>query len=180
MNVVSEASKAILCAVLLVAGGAKLADLSGFASTVRLFVPRYRWMLRRAPRIVAVGVAVAELVVGIMSLSLPHLRWPNVLVLCVAGAFVVVSTYGYAVHRNRSCRCFGALSQRRFDLGAVARSIVISTLAAVVVARPAAIPLAAADEALLGLSAALLAFAAFTAARSLNVVRGAYPDLGLR
>ena len=32
-------SKAVIAVLLLAAGGAKLADLSGFASTVRLFVP---------------------------------------------------------------------------------------------------------------------------------------------
>jgi hypothetical protein len=180
MDLVSYGAKAALCTVLLVAGGAKFADLSGFASTVRLFMPRYRRTLRRLPRFLAAAVATVEIALGIASLLLPALAWLNVAVLCLAGAFLAVSAIGYAFHRNRSCRCFGALSQRKFDLKAILRGAVLAVLAAIVVANPHTSQLNAAHSVLLGLAAALLALAALSAARSLNIVRGAHPDLALQ
>lgn len=180
MDVVSYGAKAAFCVVLLIAGGAKFADLSGFASTVRLFMPRSRRALRRFPRRIAAAVAAVEVGLGVASLALPKLSWLNMVLLCLASAFMAVSVVGYAFHRNRSCRCFGALSQRSFDLSAIVRAALLVALAAIVVAHPRAGNLGAADHVLLGAAAAVLAGAAFSAARSLNVVRGAYPDLALQ
>ncbi len=157
--------------MLVVAGGAKLADLAGFAGTVRLFLPSVAsrpWPARAAGQ-VAAAVAGGELALGAASLSSPGVAWLNAAVLGVACSFVVVSGVGYAFHRGRSCRCFGALSQRRFDLAGIGRAVVIAAAAAVaVLAVPGSLTrLTLTDRGLLLTAAALLAFLSFTAARCL-------------
>jgi hypothetical protein len=187
-------AKAGLAVLLLVAGAAKLAGLDGFAATVRLFVPaglrrRPRWL----PRLIALTVALGELGLGGASLAAPAAGWLNLAVLAAGGGFVVVSVIGYARHRGRSCRCFGALSQRRFDLAGLARSAAVLALAGLATAgsatagratagRGAAVPLSdlalsPADRALLLAGSALIVFVAFTAARSLAASRDATPGM---
>jgi hypothetical protein len=158
-------AKTALACLLIVAGGAKLSDPASFASTVRLFIPlRVGWPLLSA---IAVGVSLTELAVGLASLTLPAITALNAVVFAIACAFVVVSAIGYAVHRGRSCRCFGALSQRKFDLAGVVRSVVTAGIAAVALAPvgPADLQLDAIARALLLAAAGLLGLAAFTAAR---------------
>jgi len=171
-------AKAVLAVLLLVAGGAKLADLAGFAASVRLFTPRRVAtsassgpLLRR----VALAVALGELALGAASLTSPALGWLNPVVLAVGCAFVAVSGAGYAFHRGRSCRCFGALSQRRFDRAGLARAVVVAALAGVALAAvpPSSIRLGLADRGLLLAASCLLTFVAFTAARVLAASRAA-------
>lgn len=199
-------AKAVLAVMLLVAGGAKLADLDSFAASVRLFLPRRRprrratlrsasapapaarsappgelQLLRSqlAARRAARAVALGELALGAGSLALPAFRWLNAAVLAAGCCFAVVSGLGFAFHRGRSCRCFGALSRRRFDLAGLARSIAVAGLAALAtVAVPAsAAALTPAGHGLLLGGSALIAFVAFTAARSLAVSRDALPGM---
>jgi hypothetical protein len=194
-------AKALLAVMLLVAGAAKLADLDSFAATVRLFLPRRRRPSapdqRSAPdqpsapdrpgrltspasaRRIAWAVAAAELALGGASLALPAI-WPlNLAVLGAAGCFAAVSGIGFAFHRDRSCRCFGALSRRRFDQGGLARSGAVAVVAGLATApvAPAAVALAPAGHGLLLAGAALIAFVAFTAARSLAASRDALPGM---
>jgi hypothetical protein len=162
-------AKAGLAVLLLVAGAAKLAGLDGFAATVRLFVPaglrrRPRWL----PRLIALTVALGELGLGGASLAAPAAGWLNLAVLAAGGGFVVVSVIGYARHRGRSCRCFGALSRRRFDRAGIGRALIIAAVAAVPLA---GLP-ASAVRGLLLAAAFVLAAGAFTAAR----VLAASPD----
>jgi methylamine utilization protein MauE len=175
MEVLVLGAKSAVAALLLVAGGAKLADLASFASAVRLFAPRRAsWAVLRAA---ALGIALAELALGAASLSSPAAAWPNRVAFAAGCAFVAVSGVGYAFHRGRSCRCFGALSQRKFDAAGIARSAVVAVVAAAAMApvQPSSVQLtAAARLALLG-AAALLAFVAFTAARALAVSRESRP-----
>jgi hypothetical protein len=200
-------AKAVLAVMLLVAGGAKLADLAGFAASVRLFVPRSlagpasslssvsRSSVSRLPvsgppafwpasswspvRWIALAVALAELALGGASLTSPAVGWLNPVILVVGCAFVAVSGAGYAFHRGRSCRCFGALSQRRFDLSGIGRAVVIAAVAgAATAAVPASsVRLGIADRGLLRAASCLIAFVAFTAARSLAATREALPEM---
>jgi hypothetical protein len=166
VDVVVLCAKTALACLLIVAGGAKLSDQASFASTVRLFIPvRVAWPLLSA---IAVGVSLGELAAGLASLTLPAIAALNVLVFAIACAFVAVSGTGYVFHRGRSCRCFGALSQRKFDAAGVLRSAVIAGIAAVALAHvgAAALQLDATDRVLLLAAAGLLALAAFTAARA--------------
>jgi hypothetical protein len=164
--------------MLLVAGGAKLADLAGFAASVRLFAPRrVAGSLSAQPLLqsAALTLAAGELVLGAASLTSPALRWLNFAVLAACGAFAAVAGVGYAVHRGRSCRCFGALSQRRFDLAGIGRAVVVAALAALACGGvPAsATRLGLADRGLLLAAAGFLACIAFTAARALAASRDA-------
>lgn len=165
MEVLVFCAKTALACLLIVAGGAKLADPASFASTVRLFLPfRMSWPLLSA---IAVAVSLAELAVGLASLTLPAIAALNALVFAIACAFVVVSAAGYAFHRGRSCRCFGALSQREFDAAGVVRSALTAGIAAVALVHvgAAALQLGVTARVLLFAAAGLLALVAFSAAR---------------
>ena len=182
-------AKALLAVMLLVAGGAKLADPASFAAAVRLFLPRRppgwaagpaRLLVSPAGALrVAWAVALAELALGGASLAFPAI-WPlNLAVLAAACSFAAVSGLGLAFHRGRSCRCFGALSRRRFDRAGLARSVAVAALAvlATVRAEPAAVALTPAGHGLVLAGSALVAFVAFTAARSLDASRDALPGM---
>lgn len=180
MSLVALAAKSALAVMLLVAGGAKLADLDSFAGTVRLFTPR--WLARPIRERAALGVALIELASGAVSLAAPALWAVNLVVLALGGAFVAVSIAGYAFHRGRTCRCFGGLSRRKFDLAAIGRAVVVAAAGALALAHvPAAdTRVGPAVHVLLAVAAALLAAAAFTAARALAVSRDAQPRLAPR
>jgi hypothetical protein len=177
VDVLVLCAKTALACLLIVAGAAKLSGLASFASTVRLFIRlRVAWPLLSA---IAVGVSLAELAVGLASLTLPAITALNALVFAIACAFVAVSAMGYAFYRGRSCRCFGALSQRRFDAAGVLRSAVTAGVAAVALAhvRAAALQLDTTTRVLLFAAAGLLALAAFTAARARSAGREPAPEV---
>lgn len=161
-------AKAALAAVLLVAGGAKLAGLAGFASTVRLFAPRR--VGQAAIRSAALAIAACELLLGALSLALPAAREANVAVFVLCCAFLATSVIGYARFRGYSCRCFGGLSRKKFDRAAVARSTALLALSSLALApvRATYVQLGTAPKVLLLLGAAVLACAAYTAARAVG------------
>jgi hypothetical protein len=156
-------SKAVIAVLLLAAGGAKLADLSGFASTVRLFLPEP--VRSRSPQLAA-GIAVGELAAGAVSLSVPQARWPNLVVLAVCVAFLVTWSIGYVRHRGRSCRCFGALSARGFDRAGIVRAAVLllAALAAVAPVPVLSVQLGLGGQLALLAGGALIAGATYSAA----------------
>jgi hypothetical protein len=165
------AARAGLAVILLAAGGAKLADLDGFAVAVAIFVPRpLRAVTGGRGIALAAAVAVTELAAGAISLCWPELRWANLLVLALACGFIVVAAVGYIWHRDRPCRCFGALTRRGFGVRSLVQAVLMTGVA-VRAARPArlaTVNLSAAAHLLLLVAAGLLAFAAATAARALT------------
>ena len=171
MTTLALTAKAAVAVMLLVAGSAKLADVRGFAAAVRLLIPVR--VPGAAGRVAALTIAVAEVALGLASLSSPAAGWINLLVFGFTCGFVVVSVYGYAFHRGRSCRCFGALSRRKFDALAIARTLAIAGAAALATAGlpRATIEASVADRVLLLLTAALTSLAAFSAARALGAAR---------
>jgi len=177
VDVLILCAKTAVACLLIVAGGAKLSDPASFASTVRLFIPlRVAWRLLWA---MAVGVSLAELAVGLASLTLPAVTALNLVVLAIACAFVAVSALGYAFHRGRSCRCFGSLSQRKFTATGVLRSAIIASIAAVALGHvgAAALQLDVTARVLLLAAAGLLALAAYTAARARGTGREPEPEV---
>jgi|HubBroStandDraft_5_1064220.scaffolds.fasta_scaffold02694_4 hypothetical protein len=174
MTAVILCAKAGLAVLLLVAGGAKLADLAGFGAAVRLFLPA------RAIRLASpagLAIAAAELVAGGVSLCWPALGWVNIAVLVLAVGFAVVAVTGYIRHRGQQCRCFGTLSQRGFGRREVGQAMAIMA-AAVIAARPAGgaqLQLATTAQVLLLCGAGLTAVAARTAAGALAPGAGAAP-----
>ncbi len=158
--------KSAIAVLLLAAGGAKLADGPGFASTVRLFIPWPAVRSGRGPAILAIGIAAGELAAGALSLSVPQPRWPNLLVLVICVAFLVTWSIGYTRHRGRSCHCFGALSGRGFDRAGIARAavLVLAALTATARVRAQAVQLGLGGQLALLAGGALIAVAAYTAA----------------
>jgi Transmembrane secretion effector len=160
--------KAVIAVLLLAAGGAKLADLPGFASTVRLFVPR---AVRARSRPTAIGIAAGELAAGAVSLSVPEDRWPNFVVLAACIAFLITWSTGYVRHRGRSCRCFGSLSARGFDRAGIVRAAVL-VLAALAAAAPVpalSVQLGLGGQLALLAGGALIACATYSAAAAASV-----------
>ncbi|HEX5293647.1 MAG TPA: MauE/DoxX family redox-associated membrane protein [Streptosporangiaceae bacterium] len=182
-------AKALLAVMLLVAGGAKLADLDSFAASVRLFLPRGRpgappaaaglLTSSATARRIGLAVALAELGLGGASLAAPAVSPLNLTVLGAAGCFAAVSGIGFAFHRGRSCLCFGALSRRKFDPAGLIRAGAVLALAgaAAVPVAPAEVALTPAGHGLLLAGSAFIAFVAFTAARSLAASRDALPGM---
>ena len=95
MVVLALGAKAAVAVLLLVAGGAKLADLAGFAGAIRLFLPPTtpRPILAALPAASA-ALALAELLTGAASLCWPAGRWLNWLVLGFASGFVIADGSG--------------------------------------------------------------------------------------
>ncbi len=172
MTVLILSAKAGLAVLLLVAGGAKLADLAGFGTAVLLFLPARVIGLASAA---AIAIAAAELAAGALSLCWPALGWVNITVLALAMAFAVVAVTGYIRHQGQQCRCFGALSRRGFGRREVGQTIAILA-AAVIAARPAGgaqLQLASTAQLLLLCGAGLTVVAARTAAGALQPAAGA-------
>ncbi len=179
MVVLGLGAKAAIAVLLLVAGAAKLADLASFTAAVRLFVPA-----AASPRILAglpaasAGLALAELLTGAASLCWPAARWLNWLVLALACGFVAVAVAGFARHRGRPCRCFGAITRRSYGVRATAQAVLIAALAGLALrpVTPGQVDLGLAARLLLIGAASLLVLAAFTAARALSAA-AAQPEM---
>jgi hypothetical protein len=131
VTVLVLAAKAAVAAALLASGGAKLADLVGFAATIRLFVPARAPARLAASHYAAVTIAAAELLAGAVSLCWPSLAWVNLAVLALSCSFAVVAGFGYARHRGQPCHCFGALTRRGFGLASLLRAAAILTAAGI-------------------------------------------------
>ncbi len=164
--------KAGIAVLLLVAGAAKLADLAGFGSAVRLFLPA-ALPPRPAARLTAAGagaVALAELGLGLGSLGWPQAGWLNLDVLALAAGFVLVAGAGMALHPGKSCGCLGTLSQRSFGWRGLAQAACVAAVAWLaswhVSAGQLRIDLTA--QLLLLAAACLTALVAFTAARVIS------------
>jgi uncharacterized membrane protein YphA (DoxX/SURF4 family) len=115
--------------VLLGAGGAKLADLSGFAVTLgRLGLPQ-RWGEPAAR-----GVAAAEVSLGALSLANVAPRIVSVVVFAFTLGFVAVTAYAARWRPQLRCRCFGALAETRFGPVSVLRSVLLAAAGGLVVA----------------------------------------------
>jgi Methylamine utilisation protein MauE len=177
MNVLVLALKAAVAAALLIAGSAKLADVRGFAAAVRLLVP----LGAGRPvffRVSALAVALGEILLGLASLSSPAAGWLNPVVLALTCAFVAVSAIGYAFHRGRSCRCFGALSHRKFDVPGIARSMAMTAAAAIAMTPvpPGMVAAGGGTRLLLLAGGGVVGLAAFSAARALGLARRLEPE----
>ncbi len=168
MAILVLGAKTLTAVLLLAAGAAKLADLPGFAASVRLFLPRS--LAGRLPRPAALCIAVGEAALGAASLAAPLAGWVNFAVLAVACGFVVVAGAGYRWHRGLACRCFGALSRRAFSAAGIGRAALIA-LGAAAATMPASRPLMQVGVAgRLGLLAggAMVAVCAYSAAAALG------------
>jgi hypothetical protein len=164
MTGIGLACKVAIAVLLVAAGGAKLADLAGFAATVRLFLPAMT--AQRVPQALAAIIAGLELVVGAASLSSPLAGWLNLAVLVMCCGFVAVSAVGYRRYPGRACRCFGALSGRSFNRATVVRAALLAA-GAVLAAWPVSssmLQVGALGRVGLVAGAAVISFCAYTGA----------------
>jgi hypothetical protein len=166
-------AKTSIALVLILAAGAKLADPVAFSATVRLFIPHSDRFPRATSKVIAVAIAIIELVLGATSLSLPNITWLNYAVLVLTCGFVGVSLVGYIFYNGWSCRCFGALSQRKFDVFGIFRSALIACIAGLATLKvsSASTSIGAPGVLLLFAGAAMVVISAFTAARVLAVTQ---------
>ena len=183
MTITVFGAKAAVAVVLLVAGGAKLADLDGFAAAIDLFLPgrllHASGLRRRLLPAAAAAIAASELLLGAVSLCWPGAVWVNLAVLALACGFTAVAAIGYAAHRGQSCRCFGALSRREFGPRALAQALLV-TAAACLAIRPVAatqLQLGLAAHLLLLVAACVTALAAYAAAGALLLSGGTTPQI---
>lgn len=171
MTTIALAAKAAMAVLLLAAGAAKFADIGGFAAVVAMFVPgRVSARISAGAPVAAVAIASAEILTGAASLCWPAVGWVNLVVLLLACGFVVVAAVGYARHRGRPCRCFGALTRRRFSVRSLVQAAVLAAVAVIAEGRaPAAqLNLGLTARLLLLAAAAIMALAAHAAARALT------------
>jgi len=119
-----------LAAVLLAAGAAKLADLRSFAAPLMgLGVPLHQTILVRG---LALIVPLLELGLGIAVVTG---LWPtviNVIVLVLMSSFSLVVIIALRRKLHVACRCFGMLSDSQFSGKGLARSLLLTVLATVV------------------------------------------------
>lgn len=171
-DVIMLSARALLAVVLVAAGAAKLADLRAFAGTLqRLNLPG-----RRRRFAAASLVAGAELGLGTLSLAAVWPRVIDAVVLGVMIAFVVVTTVSVIRRTDVRCRCFGALSDSRFDAHALARALFLCALAAAIVAGAPTLPAEAwphpvGPVAAVVAATVLLAFGCGHASRTVDLVR---------
>ncbi len=121
--------RALLAAVLVAAGSAKLADTRSFATTlIGLGVPAHRERLVRG---LALVVPLAEVGLG---LGLVSGFWPTVIngaVLVLMCGFSTIVLVALRKAPTVACRCFGALSDSQFSGKGLARSLLLTVLAVV-------------------------------------------------
>jgi hypothetical protein len=128
VNVLLSALHAALALVLLGSGGAKAADLRGFAGTLAALGLPARWAVASAR-----GVVVTEVGVGAASLANLAPRVTSVAVFALALGFVAVAALATSRRPQVRCRCFGALTESRFGPATLVRSVVLAAGAGVVV-----------------------------------------------
>jgi methylamine utilization protein MauE len=174
MSFAGLGAKAALAVVLLVAGGAKLAGLDGFAGAIRLFLPgRLPRAALTALPFVAALIAAAELLIGLVSLCWPSLGWVNVAVLALACGFTAVAAIGYARRPGQPCSCFGALTRRGFGPRTLVQTLLLTGAAGLAArpARPAQLQIGLSAHLLLLTGAGMTVVAAYTAASALAAGR---------
>lgn len=159
--------KSSIALVLVVAGGAKFADTSEFAASIRMFALH---LPRSTSLRLASGIAAAEIALGSISLAALGESWVNWAILVLSIGFVIVSAVGWYFYRGRACACFGGLTRRTFDMSSVARSLLIMICAILAERggwRADDIHLGIASHLMLILLCGAVSATAFTAAKSL-------------
>lgn len=122
--------KALLAAVLVAAGAAKLADIQSFVTTlIGLGVPIHKAYLVKG---LALAVPLVEMGLGIMLVSG---LWPviiNAAVLLLMSCFSIVVLVALSKASHVTCRCFGALTDSQFSGKGLIRSLFLTVLATLI------------------------------------------------
>ena len=180
--------RALLAMVLVTSGAAKLADLDGFAHTLRVLrdsrpgmgrgtLPSRLWTGRRANRpVLARLVPIGELGLAAMVFTWRYTRVTNVLLVAAYVAFAMVTTYAVYRAPQASCRCFGGLAQKRFGRETLARNLLLLAAAVFVTVDEPGLAAPAWWWTLVALVVVtIFGFACATASRSLDLLRRPLP-----
>ncbi len=139
--------RASLASVLVAAGAAKLADLHSFAATlIALGVPAHRRHLVHGS---AFTLPLVEVMLG---LALVSGLWPtfiNGAVLILMSGFSLVVIIALRKAPSATCRCFGALSDSQFSRRGLVRSLLLTTIAVIVLWWGTSTPTLQTDEPLM-------------------------------
>ncbi len=128
MDLVLLLARLLLTGVFVVAGLAKLADLSGSRKAVRDFgVPE-----RVAP-VFGVLLPIMELVAAVALLPLPTARWGALLALALLLAFIGGIGYNLARGRTPDCHCFGQIHSAPAGWPTIARNGTLALVALFIV-----------------------------------------------
>lgn len=131
MGAVLLAARLVLSIVLVVAGIAKLGDRAGTRQAMRDFgVPG-----PLAP-VLGLLLPLAELGAGLALLPVATAWWGAVAALVLLTLFLAVIGYSLARGRRPDCHCFGQLHSAPIGSRTVIRNLVLTGLAALIVAQP--------------------------------------------
>jgi uncharacterized membrane protein YphA (DoxX/SURF4 family) len=117
--------RSALAAILVVAGSAKLSGIDSFARTLRAV----KLGPAKSSHAAAAIIALAEISLGVALVGSEPNLVVDVLVALLMAAFVVVAIRGARLDKPIACRCFGALTERRFGNAAITQASVLLLLA---------------------------------------------------
>jgi uncharacterized membrane protein YphA (DoxX/SURF4 family) len=168
--------RAVVGLALVASGSSKLGNLSSFAETVRGIGVARRYAL-------GLGAAVSAVETGLGLAVFAGLR-PfaiDAAVLALLLVFVGVATYAWRTTPELRCRCFGSLSESKFGVRTLARTVGLAAGAALVVAgeridTPRYAGGATAARVIVVVAALALAAVSVQAARTLDIVRRRAPS----
>lgn len=129
-NVVALALRASLAAIVIIAGIAKVTDRRGFMHTLmQLGIPAHQ---KRLLYILTFLIPFIEVSIGFLVVSS---LWPiivNTVMLLLMLMFNSVIIFALHKAPHTMCRCFGALSNTRFNRPLLVRSVILTILALIV------------------------------------------------
>ena len=170
MELLLLTARAFLAVVLLVSGGAKLADLRAFARTIGEIE-----VLPVRPERVALTIALLEVAVGLSSLTGVVSQAINLAVLALMLSFTVVAGAGARRRPGLRCQCFGGLTDSRFGFRSAALSGFLALTAGFVVVASASVQprydVGSVSTAVTLAAGALFVLASAQAARGLDAMR---------
>lgn len=128
--IVSDVSRALLAAVLVAAAGSKLGSLNDFTLTLHRLFPTLGliWAKR-----LAAATSLIELGEGLGLASGALMLVFGLLAVGLTTVFVSVTLLASRRLSEVTCRCFGSLTESRFDRRSVIRSLLLLVLAIVTV-----------------------------------------------
>jgi hypothetical protein len=168
--------RAVVGLALVASGSSKLGNLSSFAETVRGI-----GVARRYVGGVSAVVAIAETALGLAIFAGVRPFAIDAAVLALLVVFVAVATYAWRTTPELRCRCFGSLSESKFGLRTLARTVALAAVAALVVAgeridAPRYGGGASAGRVIVVVAALALAAVCVQATRTLDIVRRRAPS----
>jgi uncharacterized membrane protein YphA (DoxX/SURF4 family) len=123
-------ARALVAATLVIAGGAKLADITGFDRTLRSL--GFSHLAGQSTAVLAVVVAAVEILLGLW-LAIGY--WAVASSICAVvllATFSLVTTVAVVGGSSASCKCFGALGDSLFGASGVFRVLSLTALSVLV------------------------------------------------